>query len=803
VASAYAGAPSSRSVAVGTVKANVGHVGHSSGAAALIKTALCLHGRYLPQLPRWSRPQQHMQSTWEGSQLYACASSRAWVKNAGGLRRAAVSGVAASAPGSAFHVLLSDVPACHETHNVLSLDPAAPKLVTLRASTAGEIVAAVEASLARIEAAAGSADAEFGLLLHQTVVAEASAAPLLTLCLVTTAAKLATELKHAAKGVGISIRVGKDYTSPSGSFFTPSPMRSDRVAFMYGDGASPYAGFDAGLHRIAPGLHETVEKGTTDMWARSDEAWNPRAVSLDELGDKSAAFDKDQVEMFRGGVYHAFCNTAVAREVLGVAPRAACGLSLGEVSMLFAFGPENAKKSDQLTARLAASPVWTEQLAVKMNALRSAWGLPADAPVGSFWRGFVLHATKAQVAQGIEAMGAAAGCVRLLIVNDNKSCLIAGKPEQCEALIARLGCQSSPLEQGMVGHCAEVGPHKAAISHIHGMLSMPPASDVQLFWSSGARVEPLSDKNGAHVGDLCAELYNKLADFERVVHAVHAKQYDVFVELGSGDKRAAAVHSILSEGGARHVAVAIDAKGQPAWQQMLRMAAKLISHGGTGCGVRKLYHPKLLAEAGQVASGTAPKPSKLRRLIEINGRFNSSSTPRPSRMSTPMDERLLRTIKRIPTAFTEGATMESSLAARTPSTASLLEVEGGGTFGSKGSALEYEIEYQREQARKYKGPLLWDFDDLLEYAEGNIAPVFNKHLSGSHPPWAEVPAPAPRPPHRPSPGLAPLSPPANTPRQPLRWTRTRTAAGCRSASTCSARASPRCRQRRTCSSRAP
>ena len=50
MASAYVGAPSSRSVAVGTVKANVGHVGHSSGAAALIKTALCLHGRYLPQL---------------------------------------------------------------------------------------------------------------------------------------------------------------------------------------------------------------------------------------------------------------------------------------------------------------------------------------------------------------------------------------------------------------------------------------------------------------------------------------------------------------------------------------------------------------------------------------------------------------------------------------------------------------------------------------------------------------------------------------------------------------------------------
>jgi len=65
----------------------------------------------------------------------------------------------------------------------------------------------------------------------------------------------------------------------------------------------------------------------------------------------------------------------------------------------------------------------------------------------------------------------------------------------------------------------------------------------------------------------------------------------------------------------------------------------------------------------------------------------------------------------------------------------------GSGFGAKGSALQAEIDYQRVQAKKYAAsgkPLLWDFDDLLEYAEGNIAPVFNKHLSGTHPPWALI-----------------------------------------------------------------
>jgi hypothetical protein len=64
------------------------------------------------------------------------------------------------------------------------------------------------------------------------------------------------------------------------------------------------------------------------------------------------------------------------------------------------------------------------------------------------------------------------------------------------------------------------------------------------------------------------------------------------------------------------------------------------------------------------------------------------------------------------------------------------------SFEFKGSALSAEIDYQRAQGIKYKAtgkPLLWDFDDLLMWAEGDVtSPVFNKHKSGVHPPWEVI-----------------------------------------------------------------
>ncbi|MCK5647878.1 MAG: polyketide synthase, partial [Gammaproteobacteria bacterium] len=42
--------------ALGSIKANIGHTFAASGMASLIKTALCLHQRFIPGIPAWDKP---------------------------------------------------------------------------------------------------------------------------------------------------------------------------------------------------------------------------------------------------------------------------------------------------------------------------------------------------------------------------------------------------------------------------------------------------------------------------------------------------------------------------------------------------------------------------------------------------------------------------------------------------------------------------------------------------------------------------------------------------------------------------
>ena len=579
-----------RSAAVGTVKTTVGHTGYASGAAALIKAALCLHHRYLPQTAKWKGPLAHKAADWATSSLYVPSSSRAWVANESGGRFAAVSGVAGTAPDSKFSVLLSDAAHCYEENNVISLDADAPKLVTLGGESIDAVQAAVRASLGRLEGDDAATEDELAKLLLATVASEkAREQRPFTLCLITTAAGLKRELERASKGVQQASASGKEWSSPAGSYFTPRPRHSPNVAFMYGDGSSPYAALGEDMHRIAPRLHEFVQRATTAMWSKKLDTWNPRTVEPAAAEEEGAQFEKRTVDMFRAGVYHAVCFTHVARNLLKIAPKTAFGLSLGEASMLFSFDEANCLQSDALLDGLASSPVWTSQLSGKFNALRSAWNIPSDTPVSDFWVGYVVQASRAAVEKALDELGAATDCVRLVIVNDSKTCIIGGKPQQCKALISRLGCGGFPLEQGMAGHCKEVAPFHDAISSIHSPLRAPvgaAAAGVEFLSSAYGSVGPLAQKGAPSMGDLVASIYGGVADFPALVSAASRAGSDIFIELGAGDFRAAATREVLSAQGAAHVAVAIDRRGADSWKQMLKMCATLISHGvESGCQV--------------------------------------------------------------------------------------------------------------------------------------------------------------------------------------------------------------------------
>jgi acyl transferase domain-containing protein len=141
------GSKKKKTVAIGSSKATVGHVGYASGAASLIKAALCLHNRFLPELPSWTGPRDEHVSTWDGSSFYVCPDSRAWVKNGGETRHVGVSGVAVDG-NSKYHVVMSDVERTHEHQNNISLGKNAGggrgKLLIVRGDTVEQLSANIQ-----------------------------------------------------------------------------------------------------------------------------------------------------------------------------------------------------------------------------------------------------------------------------------------------------------------------------------------------------------------------------------------------------------------------------------------------------------------------------------------------------------------------------------------------------------------------------------------------------------------------------------------------------------------------------------
>ena len=392
-----------KTLAVGTVKANIGHAGYASGAAALIKVALSLRNRYLPEFPRWSGPSRSAADIFSSSAMYVCPDSRAWVKNKGQQRYAAVSGVGGA--GSCFHVLVSDVEGHAEKMNMFSLSPTEPKLVVISGDSANAIVSKLHKLVADIDAEDDTGDRVFRRCLRDTVEAESTSNSgsrnQAKLCIVSTAKNFKKEISMAIKGLPNAVGQKKDWKSPSGSYFAVDPINSDKIAFMYGDGASPYAGLGRDLNRVVPELHEIVHHKTTDMWSVSDEAWNCRVVDSGEVSAAAKQFEKRQVDMFRSGVYHSVCFTAIAKDVLGISPRASFGLSMGEVAMLFAFSNQNSRQSDTMIDRLNTSAVWTSALAVDFKSLRKQWNISSDAPVESFWQGYLVRASRTAVERAL------------------------------------------------------------------------------------------------------------------------------------------------------------------------------------------------------------------------------------------------------------------------------------------------------------------------------------------------------------------------------------------------------------------
>ncbi len=576
------GAVGDSNCALGSVKANIGHTFNASGLASIIKTALCLHHRYVPGVPGWRSAKPNCFDNTDA--YYVPTESRTWLKNKDdGPRIAGVNCM--SMDGTCGHAILTEGTAPHSDDYLYSQPTQLIPIVGDSRDDLLEQLAGVKADVDR--------ETPLDQIARAAFLAATTDAPFAAVLIGDSREALLREISLLEAGINAAFADGGDWQSPVGSYVSANPQGVDgKVAFVYTGAFNSYLNLSKDLFKLFPELHAYAESHSGRLASLlGDRTFFPRNIDRladDEPRKMARALPGKPIDMFENGIGNAVCFTQIMRDVFKVQPDAAFGFSMGEISMMYALNVWDGP--DAMSETLRTTPVFQTRLAGPMETLREAWDIPKDAPDGSFWTGFTLLAPADQVA---EAIGDDP-FVRLILINTAFSTVIAGKPESCARVIAELGCDSFPAALGDVIHCDLVRAEFDGLANLHRM-PIRAAGEVDFYTAVGYQKLAL-DSEG--IANNIAEMYCNPVDFPRLIDTVYGDGNRIFIELGPRDLCTKAIGATLV--GQDHAAIAFNRKGATDHISLLKALGQLFCHR-VSMDLSRLYE--------------APAPQPARQLI--------------------------------------------------------------------------------------------------------------------------------------------------------------------------------------------
>lgn len=431
----------------------------------------------------------------------------------------------------------------------------APVLLVLAGETGAELAAAARAA---------AADVESGRDVRSVVAEHATASGRLRAVLVgADPGRVRDELDAAARSLGGL--ADDDWVTPAGSFCTPRPIGpAGKVAFVYPGGFTAYPGVGADLFAQFPQLRAPFEREATERFVLDSGPGDPAASVAAER-----ALRDDLAGMVTIGMTIAVLHTRMLRDQLGIAPDGGLAYSFGETTMLFALGP--LAFADWVPSELAGSWLVRRGISGQKEVVRAAWRLPADLPDDRVWASHVALTSAAAVRSVIGAFDR----VFLTHLNSPGEVVIAGDPEQCHELLARLGCSAArapvnhvlhaPVLHGVLGQFADL--HRHRVRHVDPGLDL-----LSMHGYRPARLEV-----GATPATRIAQTLTRQVDFPRLVNVAYDRGYRIFIEVGPAASCTRWTSDIL--GSRAHVAVSADHRGRSTGTAAARVLARLISHG--------------------------------------------------------------------------------------------------------------------------------------------------------------------------------------------------------------------------------
>lgn len=326
------------------------------------------------------------------------------------------------------------------------------------------------------------------------------------------------------------------------------------VAFCYTGAAAAYPGAARDLLLAFPKIgHNLAEKF----------AGTPRLADTLYGADVEAFSPATQLQ---GSSFVCQAHTEFTRDVLGMRPQVALGLSSGETNSLMAFGVWH--DLDHMLGEIDSSEMYINQLTGECRAAAEYWGLPAgEVPR---WKNFRLAAPLTTVE---EAM-AGEDRVYITVMHHYEDIVIGGDADQCDRVIERVG-RNKAIELGldMVVHCAPLAPFEKTWHDIH-LRDSRAVPDVRFYTNAGNRAyEPTREAAAAAITQQAIDP----VDFPKTIEQAYADGVRIFIEHGPRAIVTGAVGRILE--GRPHMAVALDPHEGAGLEAVGRSVAKLWATG--------------------------------------------------------------------------------------------------------------------------------------------------------------------------------------------------------------------------------
>jgi len=540
-------------VALGSVKANIGHTFAASLIASIIKTALCIYHKFIPGIPNWQYAKEL--EKFRKTNYYFPTTSRPWIKNSIVKYRKGL----INSYGDSKILLAEYNTRSEKVKDWTVLQKLSPVLIQIKGNNKDQL----ETQLGELEKLIASNGFRNAATIYyhsyKNSIGKYSAV------LVGNSEKsILRDLVYFKNNLGKSINSNQIIKTPSGSYFTPLPSSDyGDIAFVFPGSATSYKGLGTDLFQLFPNLLPVYETMIPNLEMYSGEEYlYPKTQSIH---DKEEPIQNDAIMMMSVGVSYSSFFANILQHNFKIKPKAAFGYSMGECSsMWYAMGvwnPLGAKSFQN-------SPIFKNKFSGNMELLSKEWNMSSEEAKKK-WISLILLTDKSSV----EPLITQYNKVFLTFINSDAELIISGDKEQVQQVVKQLNCVRIEVPFQNVIHHDFCSKEEEGLIEMHS-LKIETKPDVDFYSSlTGDKIE--IDKHT--IAKNSARVCYTPVDFPSIVKKVAANSISTFIEVGPASTCTPWIQDILKD--QNHLAVPIDKKGMSSAQSILECIAQLVSNG--------------------------------------------------------------------------------------------------------------------------------------------------------------------------------------------------------------------------------